>query len=158
MREMRRQDRLLKDEETAEILKKGEYGVLATVGADGQPYCVPMTYAYDPEKQAIWMHCSNAGGQKLDNITFNDRVCFTVVGGTELLPDKFATKYWSAIVIGRVRIAEDPADKQKGLEAIVAKYSPEFMEKGLKYISGAIARAHVLCLEVQQMTGKARKN
>ena len=47
MREMRRKDRLLDSADAVEILKNGEYGVLATVTEDGSPYSVPMSYACD---------------------------------------------------------------------------------------------------------------
>ncbi len=42
MREMRRKDRKLDSADTLEILKNGEYGVLATVTEDGSPYDVPI--------------------------------------------------------------------------------------------------------------------
>ena len=41
MREMRRKDRQLTEEEAMDVVRKGEYGVLATVGDDGKPYSVP---------------------------------------------------------------------------------------------------------------------
>ena len=68
MREMRRQDRRLDDDGIKEILRIGEYGVLATVTAEGQPYSVPMSYAYDEDSGAIYMHCTADGGQKIDDI------------------------------------------------------------------------------------------
>ena len=58
MREMRRKDRLLDSADVVEILKNGEYGVLATVTEDGSPYSVPMSYAFDAESHVIYMHCS----------------------------------------------------------------------------------------------------
>ena len=44
MREMRRQDRKLDQEEIMEILNMGEYGVLATVMDDGKTYSIPLSY------------------------------------------------------------------------------------------------------------------
>jgi nitroimidazol reductase NimA-like FMN-containing flavoprotein (pyridoxamine 5'-phosphate oxidase superfamily) len=43
---IRRKDRALSEEEAFKILKAGEYGVLSTVGEDGYPYGVPVSYAY----------------------------------------------------------------------------------------------------------------
>ena len=54
MREMRRKDRQLDSADTLEILKNGEYGVLATVTEDGSPYGVPMSYAFDEESHVIY--------------------------------------------------------------------------------------------------------
>ena len=103
------------------------------------------------------MHCSADGGQKIDNLLLHPEVCFTVVSQTELMPEKFATKYWSANVFGTVAIIEEGPEKQKGIEAILRKYSPEHVEKGLKYIEGAIHKIYVLRLEIREATGKARK-
>jgi nitroimidazol reductase NimA-like FMN-containing flavoprotein (pyridoxamine 5'-phosphate oxidase superfamily) len=77
------------------------------------------------------MHCSAEGGQKIDNLRLHPDACFTIVSQSELLPDKFATKYWSANVFGTVAIIEEGPEKQKGIEAILRKYSPEHVEKGL---------------------------
>ena len=77
MREMRRKDRQLDSADTLEILKNGEYGVLATVTEDGNPYGVPMSYAFDEESHVIYMHCSAEGGQKTDNLRLHPEVCFT---------------------------------------------------------------------------------
>lgn len=157
MREMRRQDRKLESGEILEVLKNGEYGILATVKDDGKPYSVPLSYALDEDSSVIYMHCSADGGQKIDNLRLHPEACFTVVSRTELMPDKFATKYWSANVFGTVTIIEDGPEKQKGIEAILRKYSPEYVDRGLKYIEGAIHKIYVLRLDISEATGKARK-
>lgn len=43
--DIRRSDRAQSESTAVEILKKGSYGVLSTVGADGYPYGVPVNYA-----------------------------------------------------------------------------------------------------------------
>lgn len=157
MREMRRQDRKLEAEEILEVLKTGEYGVLATVTEDGKPYGIPLSYALDEDHRVIYMHCSADGGQKIDNLRLHPEVCFTVVGNTALMPEKFATRYWSVNVFGTVAIMEEGPEKQKGIEAILRRYSPEYIDQGLKYIEGAISKIYVLRLDIQDLTGKARK-
>ena len=42
---MRRSDKALPNDALVKILQEGEYGVLSTVSADGQPYGVPLNYA-----------------------------------------------------------------------------------------------------------------
>ena len=157
MREMRRKDRQLDNADALEILKNGEYGVLATVTESGNPYSVPMSYAFDAESHVIYMHCSAEGGQKIDNLRLHPEVCFTIIRQTELMPEKFATRYWSANVFGSVAIIENGPEKQKGIEAILRKYSSDHIEKGLKYIEGAIRKIYVLQLDIREITGKARK-
>lgn len=157
LREMRRQDRQLSEDETLEIIAGGEYGVLCTGCEDSMPYGVPISYAYDPERKVIYMHCSADGGQKLDNLRVNNKVCFTIVVNTELMPEKFATKYWSANVFGTVSILNDVEEKHRGMEAILRKYAVDFEEKGLRYIDAAINKVSVLRLDIAFMMGKARK-
>ena len=157
MRAMRRADRKLSAEETEEILAKGEYGVLSTVCEDGTPYGIPISYAYSASGRAVYMHCSADGGQKSDNLRLNGKACLTVVLDTELMPEKFATKYWSAMVFGTVEIIEDNEEKREGIEAVLRKYSPTFEEKGLRYIENSIDKIHILKLRVETAEGKARK-
>lgn len=153
MTTLRRTDRAIPDSEAAGLLLAGEYGILSTVSADGQPYGVPVSYAYTGE--IIYFHCA-LEGHKLDNLNNNNRVSFCVVGKTQVLPDKFATRYESVIVFGRA--AEVTGDeKQAGLIELLKKYSPDFVAKGLRYIDGDGDQARVYKISVEAMTGKARK-
>jgi nitroimidazol reductase NimA-like FMN-containing flavoprotein (pyridoxamine 5'-phosphate oxidase superfamily) len=150
---MRRDDRAITTEQAAEILQKGEYGILSTVSTDGQPYGVPVSYAY--EGNTLYFHCA-VEGHKLDNLTANPRVSFCVVGATEVLPDKFATRYESVIVFGIAReLASD--EKHTGLTRLLEKYSADFMEKGEKYISSDIEKTRVFKIEIESLSGKARR-
>ncbi len=75
---MRRRDRELSRAEAEDILRRGEFGVLGTCGAEGMPYAVPLSYVF--EGGCIAFHCA-AEGHKLQNLRENARACFTVVGG-----------------------------------------------------------------------------
>jgi nitroimidazol reductase NimA-like FMN-containing flavoprotein (pyridoxamine 5'-phosphate oxidase superfamily) len=150
---MRRADRALTEEESLEILQKGEYGILSTVSPDGQPYGVPVSFAY--AEQGLYFHCA-VEGHKLENLTLNPRVSFCVVGQTEVLPDKFATRYESAIIFGRaVEVSGD--EKHAGLTELLKKYSPEFLEKGEHYIESDIQKTRVFKIEIEALSGKARR-
>lgn len=152
-RELRRSDRKVSDTEAEELLQQGEYGVLSTGDAEGQPYGVPLSYAL--LDNAIYFHCA-LEGRKLDNLAANSRASFCVVGATEVLPEKFSTRYTSVIVFGRVIEALDQ-DKQRGLEALVDKYSPDHREKGLQYIAADAAKTRVFKLQIDSICGKARR-
>lgn len=157
MREMRQKDRQLTEEEAMDVVRKGEYGVLATVGDDGKPYSVPLSYVLDEEKGALYFHGTAAGGQKMDNILANPSVCFTVVMDTEVLPAQFSTKYYSANVFGTAKVVEEEEEKKKALLLLVRKYAPDYEEQGRAYIERAIGAVAVVRLDVEQVTGKARK-
>mgnify|MGYP005839003437 FL=1 len=157
MREMRRKDRQLTEEEAMDVVRKGEYGVLATVGEDGKPYSVPLSYVLDEEKRALYFHGTAAGGQRMDNILVNPSVCFTVVMDTEVLPAQFSTKYYSANVFGTAKVVEEEEEKKKALLLLVRKYAPDYEEQGRAYIERAIGSVAVVRLDIEQVTGKARK-
>ena len=150
--EMRRQDRKLSQEETENILRSGQYGILSTIGEDGCPYGVPVSYAY--ENGRIYFHGTIEGGQKTRNLQFNPRACFTVVGKTELLPSQFGTKYESVIAFGTVKPA---ADKREALMSLIRKYSADYLESGEKYVDAASPKTAAYEFTIEHLTGKARK-
>jgi nitroimidazol reductase NimA-like FMN-containing flavoprotein (pyridoxamine 5'-phosphate oxidase superfamily) len=151
--EMRRSDRLLSDNDVQEILEVGEYGILSTIGENGYPYGVPISYVYIDSK--IYFHCAAGVGLKEENITYCDNVCFIVVGKTEVLAEKFSTKYESIIAFGKAKKCIE--NKQKALEGLIKKYSSEFMEKGLKYIEAAHYMTDIYEITIESITGKGRR-
>lgn len=153
MKELRRQDRAITQEEARAFLKKAEYGVLSTVTADGKPYGIPLSFCVID--QCLYFH-SALEGQKLDNLEHNQSVSFCVVGNVELLPKKFATRYHSVVVAGEAQEVFD-SDKQTALEALLHKYSAQFFDKGLKYIDAMTEKARVFRVSMDTVTGKARK-
>ena len=157
MREMRRRDRQLTESETLEVIRQGEYGVLCTVTAEGLPYGVPISYALDEGSNTIYFHGTIQEGQKTDNLAYQPQACLSIVLQTELMPEKFATKYWSANAFGPVWEVSDEAEKRHGLESILKKYAQDYLEQGEKYIDGATGRARGMKMTVQSITGKARK-
>lgn len=152
--EMRRSDRQLSREEAEDILRRGEYGVLCTCGADGEPYGTPLSYAYCGGK--IYFHCAPGVGHKLANIAENPQVCFTVVGQTCLLPAKFSTIYESAIAFGTAHLVEGD-EKRAALRALLAKYSPQYPEEGEAYITRAFDKVGVWAIHPTRLTAKARR-
>ena len=154
MKKMRRKDRAITEEEIIALLNKVEYGVLSTVSENGKPYGVPLNFCFIDH--CIYFHCA-VEGHKIDNIKQNKSVSFCAVGNTEILPAKFGTKYESIIVSGEVEEVFD-VNKQIALEGIIHKYSPEFIDKGIKYIEGEKKeKTKVFKITIEKLTGKARK-
>jgi nitroimidazol reductase NimA-like FMN-containing flavoprotein (pyridoxamine 5'-phosphate oxidase superfamily) len=152
-RELRRKDRGITETEARELLTLGEYGVLATVSADGSPYAVPVSYCVIGN--GIYFHAA-LEGHKLENIARESRVSFCVVGATEVLPEKFSTRYESVIVAGRVAEVFD-AEKQQGLAGLVAKYSAAFLDAGERYIASDGPKTRVFRIAIDAISGKARR-
>jgi nitroimidazol reductase NimA-like FMN-containing flavoprotein (pyridoxamine 5'-phosphate oxidase superfamily) len=153
MKELRRKDRATTEEEAIALLNKAEYGVLSTVTENGEPYGVPLNFCVIDH--CIYFHCA-VEGQKIDNIKQNKSVSFCAVGNTEIMPDKFGTKYESVIVSGEAEEVFD-MNKQLALEGLLHKYSPEFIDKGIKYIEDLIEKTRVFKITINKLTGKARR-
>ena len=152
-RKMRKSDRELTRLEALSILERCPWGVLSTVGADGWPYGVPVNYAV--MDGAIYIHCAKEG-HKLDNIRYCDKVCFTAVTRADILSAEFSTDFESAVAYGRAS-ETDADEKTLALLAIIAKYSPEHRSAGEAYVRRAAEEAHMLRIDVEHITGKARK-
>ena len=152
-RNVRRKDRELSVELATKVLAEGEYGFLATVGADGQACGVPLNYVF--KNKCLFFHCA-LEGHKLDNIRANNKVSFCVVGRSSVLPDKFTTAYESAVAFGTASEVQG-SEKVEALLNLLEKYSPEFMEEGKKTIDKYIKMTTVIKIDINHITGKARK-
>ena len=92
-RDIRRKDRALTEDQARDILARAEHGVLATLGADGWPYGIPVNHVLSGN--VLYIHCA-AEGHKLANIAHEERVSFCVVTGAQVLPATLSTLYESA--------------------------------------------------------------
>lgn len=150
--EVRRKDREISELEGIKILKKAEFGVLATVDSDNIPYAIPLNYIFHNNK--IYFHCAKNVGHKLENIKYCPTVCFTVVGETEVLSSQFSTAYESVVVFGK---ATEIFDKEKISSLIIEKYSPAFIKEGEIYIQKMIDKISIIEIEIEKMTAKSRR-
>lgn len=153
MKEPRRKDREVSQEEALSILADAEYGYLSTVSQDGTPYGVPLSFCV--LEGNIYFHCAMEG-RKLDNLQQNAAVSFCAVGRTQVMPEKFGTQYESAIAAGETREVFD-GEKQTALEGLVKKYSPDHLESGAKYIDSLTHKTRVFKIAVHALSGKSRK-
>lgn len=150
---MRRGDRELSREEAYRILAEGEYGVLSTVSADGQPYGTPISFCI--VDGSIYFHSAREG-HKLENISANSKVSFCVVGRTQVEPEKFGTKYESTIVFGTVTEVSG-SEKRGALVDLIQKYSSEHLSKGMKYIDASGGDTRVYRISIESISGKSKK-
>ena len=152
-KKMRRHDKEVSKDIAIKILEETEYGVLSTIGEDGYPYGVPIHHVCVDGK--IYFHCAMTG-HKLDNIKYKDKVSFCVVGQTEVIPNDFSTDYESVVVFGRISEVFDDL-KQKALLSIIEKYSKDFISEGLDYIAKDNKVTKVMCIDIEHITGKVRR-
>lgn len=120
---MRRKDKEITNKKfVEEILRKSEICRIAMVD-DGEPYLVPVNYGYS--ENDIYIH-SASQGKKIDILRKNNRVCFEIDYGHEILKDALAcnwsAKYRSLIGYGNVDILTDEKEKRFGLDKIMEHY------------------------------------
>jgi hypothetical protein len=141
----------MQDNEMLNLLTEINYGVLGTISSNGYPYTVPLNYIFHNNK--IYFHCAKIG-HKIDNILFNDKVSFTVVGEEQIIPEEFSTKYKSITLFGRAKVI--PWNKEILFE-IIKKYSPNHLLEGKEYIDNEYDSALIIEIEIDHITGKERK-
>ncbi|HVO66151.1 MAG TPA: pyridoxamine 5'-phosphate oxidase family protein [Syntrophales bacterium] len=152
-RNVRRKDRELSIDLATKLFSECEYGFLCTVDIDGQPYGIPLNYIY--KDNCVYFHCA-LEGHKLENIKANKKVSFCVVGRTKVIPDKFTTQYESAVAFGSASEVYG-SEKQDALFSFLEKYSPSFLEEGKKFIDKMSEKVRVIRIDIDHITGKARK-
>ena len=120
---MRRQDKEITDQKVIQdILHKGDICRIAL--SDGNvPFIVPLNYGYSNE--CIYFH-SASSGKKIELIKKNNKVCFEIEYGAELIktesPCGWTSKYRSVIGYGTIEIITDINLKMKGLDIIMTHY------------------------------------
>lgn len=173
---MRRKDRQMDEEFAYSIIDKAKFGTLATVNEDGSPYCIPVSIVRSDNK--IYIH-SAMKGQKIDNIKRNQKVCLSFVGDVkDITPDdeeetknllenpellkkiassKFTTGYESAVVYGEANIVSDREEKILALGLLSEKYNPYHMAYFDAAIEGALKITNVIRIDIDNITGKAKR-
>ena len=151
---VRRKDRELSEIEALHLLEEAEWGVLATVDAEGWPYAVPVNHALVDGDLII--HCATAG-HKLENLAINPRVSYCAVTQAETLPLELATSYASVIVFGQAELVSEAGEKRRLLRALGLRFAAEHAEVVDREINQDLFRTAVLRIRIERATGKARR-
>ncbi len=149
-RNMRRKNQQLADDETINILQAGKTGILAVLGDDDYPYCVPLNYIYLNSK--IYFHCAKEG-HKIDAIKKYNKVSFCVIEKDEVVPEKFGTDFRSAVAFGRARIMEEN-EMMPVIQAFTKKYCPFSDDVIQKEIDREFKLLCMVEIEIEHLTGK----
>ena len=149
-RPMRRHRQLLAQEECIDILRRGNYGVLALLGDAGYPYTVPLNYVYEDGK--IYFHAAKTG-HKMDALQACDKVSFCVVGEEQVVEEKLTDFFKSVVVFGRLRLLTEKEEMVRALRLLGLKYSRNapLVEREAR---GSLDEVACLALTVEHMTGK----
>jgi nitroimidazol reductase NimA-like FMN-containing flavoprotein (pyridoxamine 5'-phosphate oxidase superfamily) len=153
---LRRSERALSEEEIAALLARARCLRVASVGADGWPYCLPLLYV--TIDNCIFVHGTAARGHFRDNVEHSQKVCIEIDEPGDVFPyGRFecdtSISYSSLIGFGRARVVADDETKRRFCNALMAKYAdPSWQRpKGVYPRLDAIA---VYEIALERMTGK----
>jgi len=118
-------------EKIKEFLDKEHVGRIASIDENGYPQIIPMNFVFLDD--IIYLH-SHTKGEKLENVTRNEKVGFEVDRELEFLPSYFEdpkdasladTLYISVVIKGKGEIVKDKKEKTNALNGLLKKYQPE---------------------------------
>ena len=115
---MRRRDRQIPEEQAWEILDRCDYAVLAMTAEDGTPYGLPLNVVR--EGRVVYFHGAQAG-RKAACLQKAPRVCLTCVETCEIVPERYTTRYASAVAFGRVEEITEPEEDEEEAAAAAAE-------------------------------------
>jgi nitroimidazol reductase NimA-like FMN-containing flavoprotein (pyridoxamine 5'-phosphate oxidase superfamily) len=118
-------------EKIKDFLKEEHVGRIASIDENGFPQIIPMNFVF--LNDTIYIH-SHTKGEKLDNISQNNKVGFEVDRELEFLPSYFDdphdasladTLYISVVIKGIASFVSDRTEKTLALNGLMEKYQPE---------------------------------
>ena len=154
--QLRRADRAMSEHRAHAMLQRAFSGRLATVSADGYPYCMPLLHIWmDGE---IYLHTGSARGHLRANVEREPRICFEIDEPDQVFDyGRFecdsGLAYQSVILFGKIRIVEERAAKQRFCEMLMAKYGKADTGRPKGFFP-RIDAITVYAIAVERMTGK----
>ena len=143
-----------------EFLNDEHVGRISSIDVSGFPQIIPMNFVF--LNDAIYMH-SHVKGEKLDNISNNDKVGFEADRELEFLPSYFEdphnaaladTLYISVVVKGIASFVTDREEKTLALNGLMEKYQPEGFYDPLKSDMRVLDAVSVIKINPQTLRGK----
>ena len=147
-------------EKIKEFLNDEHVGRISSIDVSGFPQIIPMNFVF--LNDAIYMH-SHVKGEKLDNISNNDKVGFEADRELEFLPSYFEdphnaaladTLYISVVVKGIASFVVDREEKTLALNGLMEKYQPEGFYDPLKSDMRVLDAVSVIKINPQTLHGK----
>lgn len=137
--------------EIESVIRRSEVCRLAMCD-EGFPYLVPLCFGY--KDRTLWLH-SAKHGRKIDILRKNNRVCVEFDTDYEVrsgeIACKYSMKYRSAIAFGKASFIDDPEEKRKALDIIMAHYSSE---DAFEYSEKILEKTLIIRVDIEEISGK----
>ena len=147
-------------EKIKEFLDKEHVGRIASIDENGYPQIIPMNFVFLGD--SIYMH-SHTKGEKLENVTRNEKVGFEVDKELEFLPSYFEdpkdasladTLYISVVIKGKGEIVKDRNEKTNALNGLIKKYQPEGKYESISPEMEVLDEVAIIKITPDSMRGK----
>jgi len=147
-------------EKIKQFLNEEHVGRMSSIDVNGFPQIIPMNFVF--RNDAVYMH-SHVKGEKLDNISKNNKVGFEADKELEFLPSYFEdphnaaladTLYISIVIKGIASFVSDRAEKTLALNGLMEKYQPEGFYDPLKSDMRVLDAVSVIKIIPQKLHGK----
>jgi len=147
-------------EKIKEFLDKEHVGRIASIDENGYPQIIPMNFVFLDD--VIYMH-SHTKGEKLENVTRNEKVGFEVDRELEFLPSYFEdpkdasladTLYISVVIKGKGEIVKDRNEKTNALNGLLKKYQPEGKYEPISPEMEVLEEVAIIKITPDSMRGK----
>ena len=147
-------------EKIKQFLNEEHVGRISSIDVNGFPQIIPMNFVF--RNDAIYMH-SHVKGEKLDNISKNNKVGFEADRELEFLPSYFEdphnaaladTLYISIVIKGIASFVSDREEKTLALNGLMDKYQPEGFYDPLKSDMRVLDAVSVIKIIPQKLHGK----
>ena len=143
-----------------EFLDNEQTGRIGSIDKNGYPQIIPMNFVF--VNGVIYMH-SHVKGEKLENITQNNKVGFEVDKNLEFLPSYFFdpndaslanTFYISVVIKGEGELIAEKDEMTTALNSLMKKYQPEGKYEPIKSQDDVLNHVAVIRVTPETMTGK----
>ena len=147
-------------EKIKEFLKVEHIGRISSIDKNGFPQIIPMNFVF--LNDAVYLH-SHVRGEKLENISRNNKVGFEVDKELEFLPSYFEdpndasladTLYISVVIKGIGSFVIDRKEKTLALNGLIEKYQPEGQYDPIKSDMEVLDEVTVIKVTPQTIHGK----
>ena len=147
-------------EKIKEFLNQEHVGRISSIDVNGFPQIIPMNFVF--LNDSVYIH-SHVKGEKLDNISKNNKVGFEVDRELEFLPSYFEdphnasladTLYISVVIKGLSSLVSDRDEKTLALNGLMTKYQPEGYYEPIKSDMHVLDAVNVIKVIPQILHGK----
>ncbi len=147
-------------EKIKDFLNDEHVGRISSIDENGFPQIIPMNFVF--LNDAIYIH-SHVKGEKLNNISRNNKVGFEADRELEFLPSYFEdphdasladTLYISVVIKGIASFVTDREEKTLALNGLMEKYQPEGQYDPLKSDMRVLDAVTVIKIVPETITGK----